>query len=628
MAQNYKIATEFTILDRASATLEKMGVASARMNRVLSGQMMAAEARFRAFGSVAQKAVVGAFAGVTASAAAAIKSAIPLGMELEQNIGGTEAVFDKFAGDVQAKAAEAYKNMGLSASDYMATANKMGSLFQGSGLSQVRAMDLTTKAMQRAADVASVMGIDTQFAMESIAGAAKGNFTMMDNLGVAMNATTLEAYALQKGMNFQWKTASNAEKAELAMKMFFERTQQYAGNFAKEADGTLSGSFGRMKTSVQDVLANMALGRSIDVPLQNMQQSVLAFAKNLVPAIMNIINQLPTLVKGVVDEVAPIIEQSLGQINSPFGEILAGGLKVVKMLWAARGAILAIGVAAIAWRLLMDGIFIATKAIQAFNVVSGIARGVMLAHQAAITGTTIAIKGQGIAVTAARIGMKAYAVGAKIVTAAQWLWNAAMAANPIGLVIVAVVALVGIILVLTNKWKRVTDTVDGFFAKIRGMKGVGGAILNFIITPFETVWKVVRSVFDIFAAFKAGGFLNGIKMIGLAILQWLVAPLQGILQTLSFLPFIGELNDKVNNWFETTRANLLTGGGTDDNPASDETGNEISAAAPTMTTATANSYSREESISTSRVEIGVADGLAATTKGALAPNVTLKRGAK
>ncbi len=41
--------------------------------------------------------------------------------------------------NIQSAATDAYKNMGLSASDYMATANKMGSLFQGSGLEQQRA---------------------------------------------------------------------------------------------------------------------------------------------------------------------------------------------------------------------------------------------------------------------------------------------------------------------------------------------------------------------------------------------------------------------------------------------------------------------------------------------------------
>ena len=43
----------------------------------------------------------------------------------------------------------------------------------------------------RAADVASIMGIDVD-AVEAVAGAAKGNFTMMDNLGVAINDTSLK----------------------------------------------------------------------------------------------------------------------------------------------------------------------------------------------------------------------------------------------------------------------------------------------------------------------------------------------------------------------------------------------------------------------------------------------------
>lgn len=143
--------------------------------------------------------------------------------KLEQNLGGAEAVFSSHADAVVEKSKSAYKDMGVAQSEYLATANKMGSLFQGSGLSQQRSLELTTKAMQRATDVASVMGIDTSQALESIAGAAKGNFTMMDNLGVAMNATTLEAYAAGKGINFVWNKASNAEKAELAMQMFLKK---------------------------------------------------------------------------------------------------------------------------------------------------------------------------------------------------------------------------------------------------------------------------------------------------------------------------------------------------------------------------------------------------------------------
>lgn len=119
--------------------------------------------------------------GVASTAIAGlIGKAVTMAGDLEQQIGGTEAVFGKFAETVQDKAAKAFDQMGLSANDFMATANKMGALMQGSGLSIEESMNLSTEAMQRAADVASIMGIDVQMAMDSVAGAAKGNLSMMD----------------------------------------------------------------------------------------------------------------------------------------------------------------------------------------------------------------------------------------------------------------------------------------------------------------------------------------------------------------------------------------------------------------------------------------------------------------
>ena len=89
----------------------------------------------------------------------------------------------------------AAENMGLSQSEYLAYANKMGALFKGVGFDMQSASDMSQQAMQRAADVASIMGVDVSAAMEAVTGAAKGNFTMMDNLGVAINDTNLQIYA-------------------------------------------------------------------------------------------------------------------------------------------------------------------------------------------------------------------------------------------------------------------------------------------------------------------------------------------------------------------------------------------------------------------------------------------------
>ena len=251
----------------------------------------------RTFENVAngfQKAGLALSAGLTAPALAGIGAVVKGFASLEQNLGGTEAVFGQFAKSVQNDAKSAYQVMGLSASDYMATANKMSSLFQGSGVDQQKSLDMTSKAMKRAADVASVMGVDMNLAMESVAGAAKGNFAMMDNLGVAMNATTLEAYALEKGLNFKWDTASNAEKAELAMQMFMDRTKQFDGNFLKESEKTVSGSLDAMKGAFSNFVAGLG-DPEADVAqlMTNLQTTIQNFAKNIGRVVKTIWDNLP-----------------------------------------------------------------------------------------------------------------------------------------------------------------------------------------------------------------------------------------------------------------------------------------------------------------------------------------------
>lgn len=228
--------------------------------------------------------------------------------ELEQNIGGSEAVFGEFATSIQKTAEQAYRTMGTTQSEYLATANKMGALFQGSGLDAQRSMDLTTQAMQRAADMASVMGIDTQSALDAVTAAAKGNYTMMDNLGVAMNATTLEAYRVSQGMDTAFSKMSNAEKAELAMKYFFENTTQYAGNFEREASETISGSIGQLTAAVQTWVAGLGNSEAdITVLTQNIVNAFQSVVANVVPVVENIVATIPT----VLATLMPAINQLL-----------------------------------------------------------------------------------------------------------------------------------------------------------------------------------------------------------------------------------------------------------------------------------------------------------------------------
>ena len=98
--------------------------------------------------AVGKVVATGLAAGATALGASTGK-ALGLAGELEQNMGGSEAVFKEHAGKMQETAKDAYKNMGLSQSDFLATANKMGALFQGAGFSIEESSNLASDAMQK-----------------------------------------------------------------------------------------------------------------------------------------------------------------------------------------------------------------------------------------------------------------------------------------------------------------------------------------------------------------------------------------------------------------------------------------------------------------------------------------------
>lgn len=274
-------------------------------------------------------AVAGAVGVASTAIAGLIGKAVTMAGDLEQQIGGTEAVFGEFASTVQDKAAKAFDQMGLSANDFMATANKMGALMQGSGLSIEESMDLSSQAMQRAADVASIMGIDVQMAMDSVAGAAKGNFTMMDNLGVAMNATTIEAYALSKGIDTAYTEMDNATKVGLAMEMFLEKTAYAEGNYAKE-NKTFAGSFNTLKAATSNFLSGAG-------GIEDVADALVNFGGILVESIGNI---APNIVEGLVSLTETLIPQIPILLEALLPPVLEGALKLIDGLVAIFPALI------------------------------------------------------------------------------------------------------------------------------------------------------------------------------------------------------------------------------------------------------------------------------------------------
>lgn len=217
---------------------------------------------------------------------AMIKNAISLAGDLQQNIGGSESVFKNYAGTIQKTAETAASSLGLSQSKYLATATKMGALFQGSGFSVAQSADMVTQSMQRASDVASIMGISVDSAMEAVAGMAKGNFTMMDNLGVAINDTNLQIYAQEKGLG---KLETTQQKVNAAMQMFLDKSDYAAGNYAKEND-TYSGALTTFKAELEDFAAEAGT-------------ALLPLAQSVLPVLSSSLNALKPVIMTVAEAV-------------------------------------------------------------------------------------------------------------------------------------------------------------------------------------------------------------------------------------------------------------------------------------------------------------------------------------
>lgn len=119
----------------------------------------------------------------------------------------------------------------------------------------------------------------------------------------------------------------------------------------------------------------------------------------------------------------------------------------------------------------------------------------------------------------------ASSVATKAATAAQWLMNAALNANPIGIVIVAIAALVGALVLLYNKNKAFRDFVNNMWAAIKG------GWMN-LVHGIEGIWKGLNPLQ--WGKDLMNGLVNGIK----SGIKWVTDAVKGVADKIkSFLHF-------------------------------------------------------------------------------------------
>jgi hypothetical protein len=103
-----------------------------------------------------------------------------------------------------------------------------------------------------------------------------------------------------------------------------------------------------------------------------------------------------------------------------------------------------------------------------------------------------------------------------LATMAQMGLNAAMAANPIGVVIIAVMALIAAVILIISYW-------DSW-----------GAAMSLLLGPIGLIIGAFKSLYDhwesIKTAFQTDGIIGGLKRIGMVILDAILKPMQQLFE--------------------------------------------------------------------------------------------------
>lgn len=188
--------------------------------------------------------------------------------------------------------------------------------------------------------------------------------------------------------------------------------------------------------------------------------------------------------------------------------------------------------------------------LKAVSIASAIATGVSTAAQIAynvVMGISIALQGKSaFFVMGNAVAYGAYRAVVLTATAAQWLLNAALTANPIGLVIVAIAALIALVVVAVKHYKQ------------------WGAALLWFLGPVGRVISAFKSIYDnwdmIKKGFTTGGIIGGLKALGAVLLDVVLLPLQQILTLMSNLPgAVGRAADNAANSIADMRSAMGTG---------------------------------------------------------------------
>ena len=345
----------------------------------------------------------------------------------EQLAGGAQLMFGDAYDFVAEKARNAYKSVQMSQNDYLQQVNGFSTgLKTALGGNVQAAAELADKVITAEADVVAATGNTQEAVQNAFNGIMKSNFTMLDNLQLGITPTKEGFQQLIDKVN-EWNaengeatayTIDNLADCQAALVDYIEM-QGLAGYAANEAAGTIEGSTASMKAAWQNLATGMADSSA------DMEGLTKDFVDSVFTAGRNIIPRVQQIVTGVGAATAEAISY-LRETNS------AIDLLVTAFEFAATAAT----VAGTAIGASMAGKAIANIATIFTANASALAFFTAESGKAAVAEATL----NGVfSVSEIAVGVLTGQIS--LATAAQYAWNTAINANPIGLIAAAVAAL-------------------------------------------------------------------------------------------------------------------------------------------------------------------------------------------
>lgn len=254
-------------------------------------------------------------------------------MDFEQLSGGVEKIFDQAdISGIMADANAAYKDLNMSANEYLASINQTGAAFAQT-MGDQKGYDTARTGMKAIADYASGTGrnideLNDKFSL--ITRSTSSYQSIADQFSGILPATSKDFLAQAQAAGFlsdSYKSLTEvpiAEYQEAVSKMLEKGVDDMglAGNTAMESAGTMSGSLAMLKSSWSNFLSGI-LDDDADLSAYfgALLESVMAVARNFLPRIgLLFVRAFAQLPKAIYDAIMSLPDTMLPALQAVFGE--------------------------------------------------------------------------------------------------------------------------------------------------------------------------------------------------------------------------------------------------------------------------------------------------------------------